>query len=329
MEARTRMTPEKQERISKWNSRLSHDIEIGLVLSDDKRSVEFMDFCDRLTRLAPRVRVVQEEGEPREAPAIRILPGLRYHAIPGGTELEPFLETLSFSQEASSPLPASIQNDLENVDLPAALKLYVSQQCPFCPATTRQLVPLVSASDLIQLSIIDCALFPEMVQSNKIQSVPTVLLDEQWRWTGSLQLDDLVEIIANRDPTKLSTSALQRMLKEGNAFQITEMMLDKQHIFPAFFDLLTHEKMFIRLGAMAVMEEITERSPRLAAQVVEPLWERFDRAGDQVRGDIIHILGESGNKEITPRLEEILDGSYPAEVKEATQEALEKIEQYG
>jgi hypothetical protein len=294
-------------------------------MTEDERSKQFGEFCDHLTRLAPMVRVVREEGEPNEVPAIQIRPGLGYHAIPLGTELEPFLEALVVCDEKSYRVPVSIRTDIEKLDLPAMLKLYVSQQCPFCPNTVRQLVPLTTASELIQLAIIDCTLFPEMAKSKRIQSVPTLLLDEQLRWTGALQLEELLEMMTNRDPSRLSPSSLERIIKEGNASQVTEMMLDKESIFPAFIDLLTHEKLFVRLGAMAIIEEIADRRSDVAAQVIEPLWDRFHQAGNQVKGDIVYVLGQSGNDRIVPRLEAILREPHHPEVKEAAKEALEEI----
>ncbi len=322
------MTRQEEERIRKWNSELSGDIQIRLLVTEDKRNVEFSEFCDNLTRLAPKIRITEEEGEEKKPPSIQIGHAVRYHAIPLGTELEPFLEGLSSLDKGFSRIPASIRDNLEKIRLPALLRLYVSQQCPFCPATVRQIIPLPATNELIQLAIIDCILFPEMAQSDRIQSVPTLLLDEQFRWTGPFELEELVEVITNRDPAKLSASSLERMLKEGNAAKIAEMMLDKGKLFPAFFDLLIHEKWPVRLGAMVAMEEIADRNPELAAQVIEPLWESFHHVEDPVKGDIIYIFGESGNYEIASRLETILDGQYDAEVKEAAKEALEKITDY-
>jgi HEAT repeat protein len=165
-----------------------------------------------------------------------------------------------------------------------------------------------------------------MAQSNQIQSVPTLLLYEQFRWTGSFRLEEVVEIMTSRDPAKLGALSLERMLKEGNAARLAQMMLDNEEIFPAFFDLLTHNKWPVRLGAMVAMEEITRRNPQLAAQVIDPLWERFHDVEDPVKGDIIHVLGESGDHRVVPRVEMILGGEYHAEVKEAAREALEKIQ---
>ncbi|NVM22193.1 MAG: thioredoxin family protein [Desulfobacterales bacterium] len=319
------MRPREEERIRKWNGEVSGDIRIGLLVTGDKRSRELSEFCENLARLAPKIRIVKEEGEPKEAPAIRISSALRYHAVPLGTELEPFLEALSASGEKSSLVPEHVRDQLEKIELPAGLRLYVSRQCPFCPVTVRQIVPLLAANELVRLAIIDCDLFAEMAQLNGVRSVPTLLLDEQFRWTGQLHLEEVVEVITNRDPAKLGASSLQRMLREGNAVRLAEMMLDKEDIFPAFVDLLTHEKWPVRLGAMVAMEEISGRNRQLAARVIGPLWERFDHAGDTVKGDIIYILGESGDRRIAPRLEVILAGEYDAEVKEAAKEALEKI----
>jgi hypothetical protein len=269
--------------------------------------------------------VAQEEGEANEPPAIQVGRTLRYHGIPLGTELEPFLEALSDSYERGANLPEPIQNRLKELRLPAMLRLFVSQQCPFCPTTVRQITPLLSMNEFVHLTIVDCTLFPEVAQSNRIQSVPTLLLEEEFRWTGSLQLEEVLEVMTNRDPAKLGSLSLERMLKEGNAAKVAEMMLDSGEIFPAFLDLLVHRKWPVRLGAMVVMEEIANRDPQLAAQVIDPLWERFDHVEDSVKGDIVYVLGESGGHKVVPRVQRILAGEYHPDVKEAAKETIEKI----
>ncbi len=319
------MTPEEEKRIRKWNNELSSDVRITLLVTEDKRSGEFGEFCENLTRLAPKIGIVKEEGEPKEAPAIQIGHAVRYHAIPLGTELEPFLEALSILDKKSTQIPGSVRDYLEKIGQTVILRLFVSQQCPFCPVTVRQIIPLTAANEFIRLTILDCTLFPEMAQLNRIQSVPTLLFEDPFRWTGSFQLEELLEVITNRDPAKFGTSSLEKILKEGNAAQLAEMMLHKKKIFPAFLDLLIHKKWPVRLGAMVTMEEIASQNRELAAQIIDPLWERFHNVEDQVKGDIIYVLGELGRDRIAPRLEMVLNGQYDNEVKEAAKEALQKI----
>ena len=74
------------------------------------------------------------------------------------------------------------------------------------------------------------------------------------------------------------------------------MMIEQGMIFPNFYALLTSEKWSVRLGAMVAMEEVIEKDKLLASQCVEPLWERVPDLNEQVRGDVMYILGGSGNQ---------------------------------
>jgi HEAT repeat protein len=166
--------------------------------------------------------------------------------------------------------------------------------------------------------------FSELSEKDNVQSVPTLILEDQFRWTGRFQLDEIVDLMLNRDPSVLEPASLEMMLKEGKADQLTKMMLNKAEIFPAFYELLIHAKWPVRLGAMVVMEEIIEKNPDLAAQTINPLWQQFDKVDNRVKGDLVYILGQMSPGETTPLLEGILNGEYEEEVKEAAKEALEK-----
>ncbi|MDY7032031.1 MAG: thioredoxin family protein [Thermodesulfobacteriota bacterium] len=320
------MTSQEQERIIRWNNELSDDIQIGLIVTKDERSGQLSEFCEKLGELASRVRIVNEEGEENGIPAIKVGDGLLYHGVPLGTELEPFLHTLSLMNGKGSGIPEPVQRQLERIDLPAILRLYVSQQCPVCPTVVRQVTPLPVVNELIQLTLIDCIMFPEMAQSGGIQSVPTMVLEDRFRWTGPVQLEELVDVMVNRDPTALSASSLERMVEEGSAIELAEMMLKKEQIFPSFFDLLIHEKWPVRMGAIVTMEEIADRNTGLATQAVDPLWDRFDQAEDPIKDDILYIFGKVGSNGAVTKLKIVLNGEYSSEVKEAAREALETIE---
>jgi hypothetical protein len=48
---------------------------------------------------------------------------------------------------------------------------------------------------------------------------------------------------------------------------------------------------------------------------------------ERIQGDIVYLLGESGDANVIPKLKSVLDGSHGPEVKEAALEALEKFGQ--
>jgi HEAT repeat protein len=158
-----------------------------------------------------------------------------------------------------------------------------------------------------------------------IQSVPTLILEDHFRWSGSFQINEIVDVMKNRDPSMLGPVSLEMMLKEGKAGALAAMMLEKVQIFPAFYEVLAHPKWPVRLGAMVVMEELVENNLDLATQILKPLWERFHKVDDRVKGDLLYLFGQLKRTEILPQLQAILNGDYDPEVLEAAQEALNKI----
>jgi HEAT repeat protein len=88
-------------------------------------------------------------------------------------------------------------------------------------------------------------------------------------------------------------------------------------------ELLVHKKWPIRLAAMVTFETIAEENPTLVRHAVPYLWDNFSTAEDTVKGDILYLLGKSGDTEIIPELETVLNGPYDNDVKEAAKEALE------
>ena len=321
------LTESDKKQLNKLNQSLTGEIKIGSTAAGHPQGQVFREFCDHLAQLVPNIKITSEDGSSKQPPEIQIGNGLRYQAIPTGLEIQPFTEALAALDSESSPISMSesIQMKLQQNELPATLIAFISPHCTFCPQVIRQLIPLSMADAGVQLIIIDGNLFPELAQRHKIQSVPTILLDEQFRWTGSVPLEEIVDAISTRNPALLGAASLESILKDGQASHLAAMMLDINEIFPAFYDLLIHDKWPVRLGAMVVMEEIAQEDPDLAAEAIAPMWDHFENSADQIKGDILYLFGEIGEQSVIPRLGEVIKGDYDNEVKEAAQEALEKL----
>lgn len=318
------VTPEEEIKIEKWGQSLEDDIHIKLILNKDKRSYIFQNFIDNLIRICPKVQAKIEQDDESTAPEIQIR-NIRYHAIPLDKELDPFLGVIGNRESYSKALSSSVHERLGQIEMPALLKVYITPQCPFCPITVKQLLSLAASTEFISLSIIDGALFSEMAASDGIHAAPTILLDEQFRWNGSIEIHEIVNIILNRDPSQLSASSLTSLIKDGNAAGVAEMMVSSGRIYPAFMELLVHEKWPIRLGAMVVFETIATKNSQLLIQIIPFLWERFSQVDDTIKGDILYLYGQSKSKKVIPKLESVVMGRYRDDVKEAAEEALQEI----
>ncbi|MBW2669128.1 MAG: thioredoxin family protein [Deltaproteobacteria bacterium] len=178
---------------------------------------------NNLTRLAPNIKIKPEKYEESTPPAIQV-GNVRYQEIPVGKVLEPFLDVLANRDTPAQHVNVSVQNKLFNNRIPALLKIYIMPHCPFCPKTVVQILSLAKGNESIKLIIIDGSLFPEIAASDNIHSAPTVLLEDQFRWTGSIQIEEVVDMILTRNPSQLSASSLQAMFEEGGAVEVDARM---------------------------------------------------------------------------------------------------------
>jgi glutaredoxin len=203
--------------------------------------------------------------------------------------------------------------------------LYIALQCVFCPEAVRKLIPLAVQNQLIRLAIFDAALFSEFAKADGIRSVPTVVLNGHYRWTGDPPVPDIVNMMIHRDPARLSASSIERMLKEGEAEQVAKMMTAHGRVFPAFIKLLVSDKWPVRLGAMVAMEALLEKNADIAAQAAETLWDRVQTVDKSVKGDILYILGKIGHADMVPKLETLSADFKDKDLQEAAREATESI----
>jgi hypothetical protein len=164
-----------------------------------------------------------------------------------------------------------------------------------------------------------------LAEHHGIRAAPTLLLDGHFRWTGVFDLEEVVALLRTRDPLSLGPASLERMLKDGAARRLAQMMAERNALFPALIDLLCRELWPVRLGAMVTLEELHALRPELARQVIAPLWGRFEEAADAVKGDILYLCGEIGEPTLVSRLVALLQGALSAEVRDAAEEALAKL----
>ena len=294
------MTPHEEQKIIQWSRNLSNDVQLKVWLTRDKRSEKLRMFCNELSSFVRKIHIEEIQQGSAEPPYIEVAENLKYFAVPAGHELGPFLEAIAYKADSYAILPKSIRDKIEQVNSPVSLQLFVSKDCAYCPKSVQELVPLSMNNKFINLEIIDGTLFWELAQVENIQCLPTLLFDDSFRWSGVTPLEDIVEVLANHDPSGLSASAIERMLVEGNAMGVARMMIESEAVFPAIIELMTDDRFVIRLGAMAAMEKVVDKNRKLASTAVIPLWEDFEKVIEPMQIDILYFVGDAGTEENLP-----------------------------
>jgi glutaredoxin len=319
------MSDDERAHIRQWGKHLEDEVTLRYAIVDHPMGNEIKAFGELVAEMAPNVRIKKDGDAMVSLPTLFIGSHVAYQALPLDRELEPFLDILGDDNAFAERIAPDVRQRLTLLRVPALIKVYITPHCPYCPATVSTLLGLAACSENVRLTVVDGELFPDAAQKDRISAAPTVILDDRFRWTGSVDADELVTLMLDRDPADLGVEALRGMIEAGSAEEVAGMMAERQKIFDAFIELLVHPRWSVRLGAMVAFETLVENDPGLAAQVIEPLISVFSDVDDMVKGDLLHVLGESGNKAALPFLTMVTAGDYDDEVKSAAEEAIEKI----
>ena len=316
------LTENEIRNIEEWRHGLKNDILLQLSIKDSEAGRQISAFCTELADLVPEISLKNIRDEDLSISGIMIGRNIIYCAVPVSNEFVPFLDALSPVASAINDIPHKLQSALLKIKTPAMLKIYISPHCTFCPRAVTQCLTLARANPVIEITVIDGSLYPEQAARDKIRSVPTLILDDSFRWTGSIDLEELINVIAERDPMLLGAETFKNIIHDGRAEEVADMMFARGQVFPAFLDLITDTKWTVRLGAMAAYAYLADRSPGLCNKVNVDLCDRFMDLDYTVQGDVIFLLGESGDRSVIPFLDSIIKGNFAPEVIEAALDAM-------
>lgn len=323
------MTPQDIKTIQRHHLPKKAAPVIRLSSDDSEHSRRMAQFCDELKQLAPQVEIKKDDGAGFQAPAMVVgrNENIAYCGVPTGKLLQLFLKALSNTPAHAHQPDGDLEAQLNRIGLPVDLKLYVADQCPHCPKTIGRVQILAADCALMRLRIISAALFPEETKADQVRSVPTLILDDQFRWTGPVRVRELLKLCLNRDPAQLSSASLRQIIEQGDARRVAELMAQSGQIFSALIELLTHRLWPVRLGAMVTAEYLADQSPELAIQLSDRLWDGFAGLSDQAQGDVLHVIGLVKTRHTWEYLQSVISGDHAEAVKEAAAEILSEFKQ--
>lgn len=325
-----------------WIAHVADTIPLVLETTRDRRSAALQAFARDLTALAPQIALDHVSRETDDVPGFFLGHGWIWHAIPSGAELRPFLEILAVLGEQSTPTekamgsrgvrrnphaPSELMELLQNLQTPQELEVFTTPQCPHCAHMLLELVPAPFVASSLVIRVIDAALFPQRAKEAGIRSVPTVLFGKDFRWTGRVDITHIFEVVCRKDHTGLSSAAAIRLLKEGKAPELARLILASPTTWTDFAAVLTHPDWSVRLGALVVLEELSEKDPKKVSEYLPPLWEKMEAFPPAVQGDVLYATGIVGDASWKGRvLQWALQNAHDPELVEAAEEALAKLE---
>lgn len=264
-----------------------------ITLSQHPLSESLERWAETVKTAYPLLSWMVQRSDDQQTPQLKISSRLIYQAIPEGVERPLFYQAMGLRDLGPCPFDKTLQERIKLLQVPHAVQLFMANQCHYCPQVVLQMLHYGRLTSQVTLKIVDAQMFPEIAANNSIKSVPTLILDDNMRWSGQLDIAEMVGYIENQDPAQLGGETLAAMIQDGQAAQLAGMMVASQKVFPALNGLLTDEKWSIRLGAMVVMETLIETDVSLVVTYLQKFWNEWESFDSNVKGDLLYLMGET------------------------------------
>ena len=194
-----------------------------------------------------------------------------YQALPSGKEWEPFLDLIKTLTSGKVSLSSDSLETLKDLNEPHLIRVLMTPSCPFCAQAVGLVNQLAAACPLITSWIVDVELFPEWITRYQIKAVPATILGEEIFLSGVIKEKDLVGWLVKLDSHDYEKQLYRNDLLEKRMGQAVERLKRRPQDLPILADLLKAEEFGIKLGAMAVIEQLGEEVPDLQGPIFEAL----------------------------------------------------------
>ena len=125
-----------------------------------------------------------------------MVPGMIFHGIPGGKEINAFASAILTAGAAVKPLDKPTMKDIGKIRKPMVIQVCVSLGCQHCSQLVGNAQRIAWENPLVTAHMIDANLYPELVKTYNIQRVPLTVVNTSESFSGGKTMAELTTLLA-------------------------------------------------------------------------------------------------------------------------------------
>ncbi|TAL26212.1 MAG: HEAT repeat domain-containing protein [Nitrospirae bacterium] len=131
----------------------------------------------------------------------------------------------------------------------------------------------------------------------------------------------------NINPSELKKMIADYMEK-GFLENIIDMFRHDKSLYPLIGDLMTDERVRVKLGISALVETLKKEAPEHIKKAVPGILPLLKNPEPVIRGDAAYLLGIIGHEGASAALEELAENDENSDVRLIAREAIEEIKKF-
>jgi len=177
----------------------------------------------RIARNKLKFTIIDEESEGiREKLMVRYVPAfiygssmrnIRYYGLPSGQEFTPFIYVHQYIATGKLNLSKEAIENVEAVDTPLHVKIFVTPECPYCPLVVDAFNQMALVNNLLLVETIEAFEHPVEADMYGVMYVPFIAITDpsDWRKYGARP----IEVIPGYAPAEDISRILLRAAKKA------------------------------------------------------------------------------------------------------------------
>lgn len=118
--------------------------------------------------------------------------GIKFFGVPAGKEFTTLIESIMIVSARTPVLSPEVIALAKKIDKPVNLKVFVTLQCPYCPAMVLRAHKLALLSDNISAEMIEASQFSELASHFDIYGVPNTIINNGISNVEGLVTEDIL-----------------------------------------------------------------------------------------------------------------------------------------
>jgi alkyl hydroperoxide reductase subunit F len=201
------LTPDILTALQGYMKDLKNDITFVVQTGKHAKRNELLDMLNELATTSSKISVVEADrsGELRSAVSFLVQAngvdtGITFSGVPGGHEFNSLILAVLQAGGGKLKLDESIQNMVKKVKDKLKFQVYISLSCHACPDVVQAMNQFALLNPNIEAEMIDGGVYPDLIEENNIQGVPTVFMNGKVFASGKVEIAGIIEKLSAAQP---------------------------------------------------------------------------------------------------------------------------------
>ena len=201
------LSKEIKESLMGYTANMTNKVTFVVQTGEHKKRSELMTFLSDFAGVSDNINVEQRDiADQLRSPVSFLLEvdgktnGIQFSGIPSGHEFNSLVLAVLHSSGTALKLDDSLKDIIANVREELNFEVYVSLSCHSCPDVVQALNQFATINPNITTETIDGGVYPDLIEKNNIQGVPTVYLNGEVFANGAVDTAQLLDKLINKYP---------------------------------------------------------------------------------------------------------------------------------